>query len=54
MSRTEQPVLYKTEAKFAHIILNRPEHLNAFTFDTPFLIRDFVAKANADPDIHVS
>jgi len=53
MSRTEEPVIYKTEGKVAHIILNRPDHLNAFTFETPFLIRDFVEKANADPSLHV-
>jgi enoyl-CoA hydratase len=53
MSRPEDIVLFKTEGKIAHIILNRPENLNAFTADTPFLIRNAVERANADPNVHV-
>ncbi|MBX3611500.1 MAG: crotonase/enoyl-CoA hydratase family protein [Hydrogenophaga sp.] len=39
--------------RIARLLLNRPEHYNAITDDTPRDIRAAVEWANADPDVHV-
>jgi enoyl-CoA hydratase len=41
------------QPRVARLLLNRPEHLNAITVDTPREIRAAVEWANAEPDIHV-
>jgi enoyl-CoA hydratase len=46
-------VLYRKEGRIAHIILNRPEQLNAITDGTPQAISEKVRMANDDDEVHV-
>jgi enoyl-CoA hydratase len=46
-------VLYERDGRVARITLNRPDQLNAIHEDTPDALRNAVARANADDDVHV-
>lgn len=46
-------VLYRKEGRIAHIMLNRPEQLNAITNGLPQGIEEKVTLANEDDDVHV-
>lgn len=46
-------VLYERDGRIARITLNRPEVLNAIDDDLPAELSAAVARADADPDIHV-
>ena len=46
-------VLYERDGRIARIILNRPEVLNAIDDDLPTELSEAVARADADPNIHV-
>ncbi|MEM7507016.1 MAG: crotonase/enoyl-CoA hydratase family protein [Pseudomonadota bacterium] len=46
-------VLYQADGRIARITLNRPEVLNAIDGEMPALISTAVARANADPAVHV-
>lgn len=46
-------VLYRREGRVAHLTLNRPERLNAIAIGLPEALRDAVARADADPEVHV-
>lgn len=46
-------VLYEKDGRISRITLNRPEVLNAIDSDLPQELADSVARANADPDVHV-
>lgn len=46
-------VLYEKDGRIGRITLNRPEVLNAIDGDLPQELADAVAKANADPGVHV-
>ncbi len=46
-------VLYEADGRIARITLNRPEVMNAITPDLTTGLEEAVARANADPEIHV-
>lgn len=46
-------VLYERDGRIARIILNRPEVMNAIDDDVPRELEEAVARADADPNIHV-
>ncbi len=46
-------VLYERDGRIARITLNRPEVLNAIDDEIPGALSDAVARADADPDVHV-
>jgi len=46
-------VLYQRDGRIARITLNRPEALNAIDAELPAELQDAVARANADPGVHV-
>ena len=46
-------VLYERDGRIGRIILNRPEVLNAIDDDLPTELSEAVARADADPIIHV-
>ncbi len=46
-------VLYERDGRIARITLNRPEVLNAIDDEIPSALSDAVARADADPDVHV-
>ena len=46
-------VLYERDGRIGRIILNRPEVLNAIDDDLPTELSEAVARADADPNIHV-
>ncbi len=46
-------VLFERDGRIGRITLNRPEVLNAIDGDLPHELADAVARANADPGIHV-
>ena len=46
-------VLYERDGRIARITLNRPEVLNAIDGDLPGALSDAVARADADPAVHV-
>ena len=46
-------LLYEVDHRVAILTLNRPESRNAIDDDMPGLISSAVARANADPDVHV-
>lgn len=48
-----EPVLYEKRGRTARLTLNRPERLNAIDVDMPRVLRDAVARANADDDVRV-
>ena len=51
LSKTK--VLYERDGRIGRIILNRPEVLNAIDDDLPTELSEAVARADADPNIHV-
>jgi len=46
-------VIYEKDGRIGRITLNRPEVMNAIDDDLPIELADCVAKANADPGVHV-
>lgn len=46
-------LLYEKTGRIGRITLNRPEVMNAIDDEMPRLLSEAVAKADADPDIHV-
>ena len=46
-------VLYKADGRIARITLNRPEVMNAIDDDLPAELAAAVARADADPEVHV-
>lgn len=46
-------VLYERDGRIARITLNRPDVLNAIDDDVPQALADAVARADADPHVHV-
>ena len=46
-------VLYEKDGRIGRITLNRPEVMNAIDDDLPGELSAMVAKADADPDVHV-
>ena len=46
-------VLYERDGRIARITLNRPEVLNAIDNELPGALSDAVARADADPAVHV-
>ena len=46
-------VLYEADGRIGRITLNRPDVLNAIDDEVPVLLAEAVAKANADPKVHV-
>ncbi len=46
-------VLYERDGRIARITLNRPEVLNAIDDEMPGALSDAVARADADPGVHV-
>jgi len=46
-------VLYERDGRIARITLNRPDVMNAIDDDLPSELSQAVARADADPDIHV-
>ena len=46
-------VLFEKDGRIARITLNRPEVLNAIDDEVPALLSAAVARAEADPEIHV-
>lgn len=46
-------VLYEKDGRIARITLNRPEVMNAIDDEMPVLLAEAVARADADPDVHV-
>ncbi|MCB1394823.1 MAG: crotonase/enoyl-CoA hydratase family protein [Rhodobacter sp.] len=46
-------VLYETDGRIARITLNRPEVMNAIDDEVPVLLAEAVARADADPAVHV-
>jgi len=50
---TNPTVLYATDGRIARITLNRPEKLNAINDAMPRELREAVAAANADDEVHV-
>ena len=51
---TQEPVVqYQANGRIAHIILNRPQQLNAINHEMPAALSSAVAQANEDDKIHV-
>lgn len=50
---TKSTVLYAKDGRIARITLNRPEKLNAINDAMPRELREAVAAANADDEVHV-
>ena len=50
----DKKVLYERDGRIARITLNRPEVLNAIDDDLPSELASAVAKADADPQVHVT
>ena len=48
-----QHIDYFQEQRTAHIVLNRPQRMNAITLGMPEELADAVERANRDDDIHV-
>ena len=46
-------VLYEADGRLARITLNRPDVMNAIDDEVPQALADAVARANADPGVHV-
>ena len=46
-------VLYEVDDRIARITLNRPDVMNAIDGEIPQALADCVARANADPAVHV-
>ena len=46
-------VLYEKDGRIGRIILNRPEVMNAINDELPVELAEAVARADADPDVHV-
>ncbi len=46
-------VLYEADGRIARITLNRPEVMNAIDNEIPHLLAEAVARADADPKVHV-
>ena len=46
-------VLYEADGRIARITLNRPEVMNAIDNEVPHLLAEAVARADADPGVHV-
>jgi enoyl-CoA hydratase len=46
-------VIYEKDDRIGRITLNRPEVMNAIDDDVPVELADCVARANADPTVHV-
>jgi enoyl-CoA hydratase len=46
-------VLYEKDGRIGRITLNRPEVMNAIDDEVPQALADCVARANADPGVHV-
>jgi len=46
-------VAYEKDGRIARIILNRPDVMNAIDDELPVELADCVARANADPGVHV-
>ncbi len=46
-------VIYQKDRRIGRITLNRPEVMNAIDDDVPVELADCVARANADPGVHV-
>jgi enoyl-CoA hydratase len=46
-------VIYEKDGGIGRITLNRPEVMNAIDDDVPVELSDCVARANADPSVHV-
>lgn len=46
-------VLYEKDGRIGRITLNRPEVMNAIDDEVPGALADCVARANADPSVHV-
>jgi enoyl-CoA hydratase len=46
-------VLYEADGRIARITLNRPEVMNAIDDEVPGLLAEAVARADADPGVHV-
>ena len=46
-------VIYEKDGRIGRITLNRPEVKNAIDDDVPVELADCVARANADPGVHV-
>ena len=46
-------VLYEKDGRIGRITLNRPEVMNAIDDDLPIALSAAVAKADADPEVHV-
>ncbi len=46
-------VLYEKDGRIGRITLNRPEVMNAIDDEVPLELADCVARANADPGVHV-
>jgi enoyl-CoA hydratase len=46
-------VIYAKDGRIGRVTLNRPEVMNAIDDDVPLELAECVAKANADPGVHV-
>jgi enoyl-CoA hydratase len=46
-------VIYEKDGRIGRVTLNRPEVMNAIDDDVPLELAECVAKANADPGVHV-
>src|ERR1700719_2155248 len=46
-------VIYQKDGRIGRVTLNRPEVMNAIDDDVPVELADCVARANADPTVHV-
>src|SRR6516225_10199613 len=46
-------VIYEKDGRIGRVTLNRPEIMNAIDDDVPVELADCVARANADPGVHV-
>jgi enoyl-CoA hydratase len=46
-------VIYDKDGRIGRVTLNRPEVMNAIDDDVPLELAECVAKANADPGVHV-
>ncbi len=46
-------VLFERDGRIGRITLNRPEVLNAIDDDLPTELSEAVARADADPNVHV-
>ena len=46
-------ILYEKDGRIGRITLNRPDVMNAIDDEVPQQLADCVARANADPGVHV-